>query len=87
MINKVIIFLVGFVGGCTFSGLYFKSKYEKLADAEIKDMMDWYEARLNKTEETVEQPDIESTTDAGSDGSTSWTHKISGFFKQLFNKK
>lgn len=55
MISKVITFLVGFVGGCTFGGLYFKSKYEKLADAEIKDMMDWYEARLNKTEETVEE--------------------------------
>ena len=55
MINKVITFLVGFVGGCTFGGLYFKSKYEKIADTEIKDMMDWYEAKLNKTEETVEE--------------------------------
>ena len=39
-----------------------------------------------KTEETVEQPETESTTDAGSEGSTSWTHKVSGFFKHLFKK-
>ena len=45
------------------------------------------EEETPKTEETVEQPETESTTDAGSEGSTSWTHKVSGFFKQLFNKK
>lgn len=45
------------------------------------------EEESQKTEETVEQPEIESTTDAGSEGSTSWTHKVSGFLKQLFNKK
>ena len=45
------------------------------------------EGETSKTEETVEQPETESTTDAGSEGSTSWTHKISRFFKQLFNKK
>ena len=45
------------------------------------------EEETPKTEETVEQPETESTTDAGSEDSTSWTHKVSGFFKQLFNKK
>ena len=45
------------------------------------------EEETPKTEETADQPDTESTTDAGSKGSTSWTHKVSGFFKQLFNKK
>ena len=45
------------------------------------------EGETSKTEETVEQPDTESTANAGSEGSTSWTHKVSGFFKQLFNKK
>lgn len=39
-----------------------------------------------KTEETVDQPETESTTDAVSKGSTSWTHKVSGFFKHLFKK-
>lgn len=45
------------------------------------------EEETPKTEETVEQPETESTTDAGSEDSTSWTHKVSRFFKQLFNKK
>ena len=45
------------------------------------------EEETPKTEETADQPDTESTTDVGSKGSTSWTHKVSGFFKQLFNKK
>ena len=39
-----------------------------------------------KTEETAVQPETESTTDADSKGSTSWTHKVFGFFKQLFKK-
>ena len=34
-----------------------------------------------------ERLETESTTNAGSEGSTSWTQKISEFFKQLFNKK
>ena len=45
------------------------------------------EEETPKAEETADQPETESTTDAGSEGSTSWTHKVSGFFKQLFNKK
>ena len=45
------------------------------------------EEETPKTEKTAEQPEIESTTDAGSEDSMSWTHKVSGFFKQLFNKK
>lgn len=44
------------------------------------------EEETPKTEETVEQPETESTTDAGPEGSTSWTHKVSEFFKQLFKK-
>ena len=44
------------------------------------------EEETPKTEETAEQPETESTIDAGSEGSTSWTHKISGFFKHLFKK-
>ena len=44
------------------------------------------EEETPKTEETVEQPEIESTTDAGSEVPTSWTHKVSGFLKQLFKK-
>ena len=44
------------------------------------------EEETPKTEETVEQPEIESITDAGSEGSTSWTHKMSGFFKHFFKK-
>lgn len=45
------------------------------------------EEETPKTEEAAEQPETESTTDAGSEDSTSWTQKVSGFFKQLFNKK
>ena len=46
------------------------------------------EEETPKTDETAEQQhDTESTTDAGSEDSTSWTQKVSGFFKQLFNKK
>ena len=45
------------------------------------------EEETPKTQEIVEQPETESTTDASSEDSTSWTHKVSGFFKQLFNKK
>ena len=44
------------------------------------------EEETPKTEETAEQPETESTTDAGSEGSTSWAQKISGFFKHLFKK-
>lgn len=44
------------------------------------------EEETPKTEETVEHPETVSTTDAGSEDSTSWTHKVSGFFKQLFKK-
>ena len=45
------------------------------------------EEETPKTDETTEQqPDTESTTDAGSEDSTSWTQKVSGFFKQLFKK-
>ena len=44
------------------------------------------EEETPKAEETVEQPDTESTTNAGSEDSTSWTHKVSGFFKHLFKK-
>lgn len=44
------------------------------------------EEETPKTEETAEQLETESTTDAGSKGSTSWTHKVFGFFKQLFKK-
>lgn len=39
-----------------------------------------------KTEETDEQSETESTTDTGSEDSTSWTQKVSRFFKQLFKK-
>ena len=46
------------------------------------------EEETPKTDETAEQqPETESTTDAGSEDSKSWTQKVSGFFKQLFNKK
>jgi len=46
------------------------------------------EEETPKTDETAEQqPETESTTDTGSEDSTSWTQKVSGFFKQLFNKK
>lgn len=44
------------------------------------------EEETPKTEETAEQPVTESTTDDGSEDSTSWTQKVSGFFKQLFKK-
>lgn len=44
------------------------------------------EEETPKTDETAEQPETESTTDAGSEDSTSWTQKVSGFFKQLFKK-
>ena len=45
------------------------------------------EEETPKTDETAEQqPDTESTTDDGSEGSTSLTQKVSGFFKQLFKK-
>lgn len=43
------------------------------------------EETLN-TEETAEQPETESTTYAGSEAPTSWTQKISGFFKHFFKK-
>ena len=44
------------------------------------------EEETPKTDETTEQPQTESTTDADSESQTSWTQKISGFFKQLFRK-
>ena len=45
------------------------------------------EEETPKTDETAEQQhNTESTTDAGSEDSTSWTQKVSGFFKQLFKK-
>ena len=37
-------------------------------------------------EEIADQPNTESTTDVGSEDLTSWTHKVSGFFKHLFKK-
>ena len=54
---------------------------------EEKNTEEKVEEETPNTEETAEQTDTETTTNAGSDGSTSWTHKVSGFFKQLFNKK
>jgi hypothetical protein len=45
------------------------------------------EEETPKTDETAEQqPETESTTDTGSEDSTSWTQKVSEFFKQLFKK-
>ena len=60
-------------------------KWPYIVDYEIPE--EKVEEENPTTEETAEQPETESTTDAGSEGSTSWTHKVSGFFKQLFNKK
>ena len=57
----------------------FGRQEEKKSEEEV-------EEETPKTEETVEQPETESTTDAGSEDSTSWTHKMSGFFKHLFKK-
>ena len=54
---------------------------------EEKNTEEKVEEETPNTEETAEQPDTETTTNAGSEGSTSWTHKVSGFFKKLFNKK
>ena len=60
-------------------------KWPYIVDYEIPE--EKVEEENPTTEKTAEQPETESTTDAGSEGSTSWTHKVSGFFKQLFNKK
>ena len=60
-------------------------KWPYIVDYEIPE--EKVEEENPTTEETAEQPETESTTDVGSEGSTSWTHKVSGFFKQLFNKK
>ena len=54
---------------------------------EEKNTEEKVEEETPNTEETAEQTDTETTTNSGSEDSTSWTHKVSGFFKQLFNKK
>ena len=58
ILNKAFVFLLGAAVGAVASGLYFKSKYEKIANEEIESVKEVYSRRKENTSDQISTVDL-----------------------------
>ena len=58
ILNRAFVFLLGAAVGAVASGLYFKSKYEKIANEEIESVKEVYSRRKENTSDQIFTVDL-----------------------------